>query len=918
MSSRQLLRAIQALLFAALSLHLSSSVAWAQVRCEAGKQRSPDTAGHCCWPGQAWNGSRCVGAPISCPAGFQIDASGERCKKKVVTCKEGKVVVRGHCCWPDQAWSTQRNRCLGKPKCPPTHERKGEVCVPLKGEAAEIGRCKAGDMERCGFLAADYWFGENERRENRALALQLARRVCTDEQLKKTRSRGVVPGCGVLGLDQLERAKRRTEFLRAANVLKVGCLRHLRFEHLEVFVPKACQALIAMHDNKDSMKRGGVTRWDVMYAQQTLCNSVESRGEKRFWDHCPPTLESQRRLLLEEKDDKRREALEEAYFTLSTEYCANEKMPSVHRAASCLHLSRAQREGIGTKTNVSSATATLARACKLGSLRACAEHAQILAGRADVASWKAAAAKSKKACDAGVMIGCSVQAQLLEAGRGVPKNGAAARALHERACPRLGDGQQKGGEDATRVTESCRALFEAHRGGKQENFLGIPVAEEYLMLACGVGITDSQPHLPSCLDLQLYMAENGDIKAARKMAKKLCEERKHQPSCQAAARFKKMVAAARIEQAHKKCWKNPSNSNRGDLCQRLARLQVEAGDWKSAAAAYSTACRAGRLPACEEAADHYLDPRTPVPNRLTLARQMLERGCRQRKRSPFSPFGGAELCARMARLYEAGALGNRDLRRAREAARDACPDRERARLASWGEEIRAFRRSCGGIALYRASCTRRLKTLPITPRSYDLLEKHCALRDRFGGPREREQKAAARPQAAPAPRAERRSGSALPRDLFPIGDEASPSPALLEEGDTTEEDDPPPVGVAATVGTGLSFVGGSSARQATTAEFTTLLNLGPVHPEAGVSVGVENGSLAVLPGMRFSLGPAALRLAFPREVAPQDSWGWRVGAALRPRLSGELRLHLAVEYGGWFQEGRGTALAARLGVGYGF
>jgi hypothetical protein len=46
--------------------------------CADGKTRSPATAGHCCWPGQAWSAERsaCAGKPTGCPAGYGIAKSG--------------------------------------------------------------------------------------------------------------------------------------------------------------------------------------------------------------------------------------------------------------------------------------------------------------------------------------------------------------------------------------------------------------------------------------------------------------------------------------------------------------------------------------------------------------------------------------------------------------------------------------------------------------------------------------------------------------------------------------------------------------------------------------------------------------------------------------------------------------------------
>ena len=48
-------------------------------QCPEGKVANRDTHGHCCWPNQAWNGTRCKGIPASCPKGLHIDTQGERC-----------------------------------------------------------------------------------------------------------------------------------------------------------------------------------------------------------------------------------------------------------------------------------------------------------------------------------------------------------------------------------------------------------------------------------------------------------------------------------------------------------------------------------------------------------------------------------------------------------------------------------------------------------------------------------------------------------------------------------------------------------------------------------------------------------------------------------------------------------------------
>ncbi|HEX8796692.1 MAG TPA: hypothetical protein VF765_37330, partial [Polyangiaceae bacterium] len=115
----------------AAHLWLGSGAAWAQGGCPDGRQITADTAGHCCWQGQAWNGSRCVGAPASCPAGFQADPQKQDCL--MLACPAGKVRKDGvHCCWPGQGYSHARNACIGTPACPKGQEPQGtDDCVPV-------------------------------------------------------------------------------------------------------------------------------------------------------------------------------------------------------------------------------------------------------------------------------------------------------------------------------------------------------------------------------------------------------------------------------------------------------------------------------------------------------------------------------------------------------------------------------------------------------------------------------------------------------------------------------------------------------------------------------------------------------------------------------------------------------------------
>src|SRR5690606_15754044 len=96
--------------------------------CRDGKERNDDTDGHCCWPGQAWNGAACVGTPSSCPDGMVADGSQQACVYP--GCAEGMVMLPEHktCCWPGQAWSSAQQSCVGVPQCPENREVDGASC----------------------------------------------------------------------------------------------------------------------------------------------------------------------------------------------------------------------------------------------------------------------------------------------------------------------------------------------------------------------------------------------------------------------------------------------------------------------------------------------------------------------------------------------------------------------------------------------------------------------------------------------------------------------------------------------------------------------------------------------------------------------------------------------------------------------
>jgi hypothetical protein len=69
-------------------------------------------------------------------------------------CPKGQVVnadTAGHCCWPGQAWDTAQSMCSGKPTCPEGMRRDGLTCVaggaPDGGAAQDGGEPAASPVD---------------------------------------------------------------------------------------------------------------------------------------------------------------------------------------------------------------------------------------------------------------------------------------------------------------------------------------------------------------------------------------------------------------------------------------------------------------------------------------------------------------------------------------------------------------------------------------------------------------------------------------------------------------------------------------------------------------------------------------------------------------------------------------------------
>jgi sulfatase modifying factor 1 len=97
--------------------------------------------------GMRWRiaGALCGALAAGLLAPDERESRGQSPAPSAPTCAAGQeksVDTRGHCCWPGQAWSETRSVCVGVPtQCPATKEVSGESCACPKGATPDGDRC---------------------------------------------------------------------------------------------------------------------------------------------------------------------------------------------------------------------------------------------------------------------------------------------------------------------------------------------------------------------------------------------------------------------------------------------------------------------------------------------------------------------------------------------------------------------------------------------------------------------------------------------------------------------------------------------------------------------------------------------------------------------------------------------------------
>lgn len=144
-------------------------------------ERGGDAGDHCCWAGQAWNGSACVGEPSSCPTFHVVE--GDQCVLPVCQAGMQRAQDAAHCCWPGQAWSSAKTQCVGTIRCLIGFTLEGAGCT-ANDVIAEREAAASADAERTRQAAEAARIKAEADRDatNRAAAAEAARVTAAAEQ----------------------------------------------------------------------------------------------------------------------------------------------------------------------------------------------------------------------------------------------------------------------------------------------------------------------------------------------------------------------------------------------------------------------------------------------------------------------------------------------------------------------------------------------------------------------------------------------------------------------------------------------------------------------------------------------------------------------------------------------------------------
>lgn len=395
--------------------------------CEAGKTRSIDTAGKCCWPGQAWNGKACIGIPSACPNAMFADAANQSCA--LAACETGMARPKGqtHCCWPDQTYAESRGMCVGLPKCPRGMQADGQQCVPEDPARWYEASCQKGDMAGCARLGDLHRAGRAAPYDLKR-ALELAQRACKG---------GDAFGCslearvfGLLGQDDYARA-----FMLNSGACEAG-------------VQAGCVGLATLYHNGNHVSRD-YSRALELYEKGCQAGDVRGcNGAAIMYDYAQGvTHNASKAVALYEKSCQGNEM--NGCSNLALMYAGGrglaiderraagyfEKACDGHITTACNQLGVAYRDAKGVAADGARAHALFQRSCDAGNARSCHLIGHQLDTAMGIAEDLPAARRAyEKACSLGEMWACVNLGVMHRDGRGISRDLTRAHALFEQAC----------------------------------------------------------------------------------------------------------------------------------------------------------------------------------------------------------------------------------------------------------------------------------------------------------------------------------------------------------------------------------------------------------------------------------------------------------------------------------------------------
>lgn len=443
--------------------------------CEPGKARSIDTDGNCCWPGQAWNGTSCIGIPTQCPTGTVANPQTQSCDAPACETGMQRPAGKTQCCWPEQTYAAGRGMCVGVPACPSGTRVDGEQCLPNDPAAWYQNTCKNGDPIGCLKLGR---IKNTQTNPDTVQAAQLfddacaanVGAACTEIGFMLETGRGVTTniaraaamyvkacdlndmyGCNNLGVLNREGRGVPRDHAKALRLFQQAC---------EVSNPHGCGNLGFAHEIGQGVAPN-LVQAAKLYEQACNLNEPHSCNNLSL-------LNRDGRGVTKDLDRAQNYA---------------EKACNLGHPGGCTNLGYLAETGLIGPANLAQASQLYEKACNLGETYGCNNLGVLFRdGRGKTQDFNRARGLFEKACSNGNALACTNLGYMYDVGQGLNVDVARARQLYEQACA---------GNDPTGCNNMGH-FFEHGRGVTQDPNR----SRDFYQKSCNLG------HAPACAKIR--------------------------------------------------------------------------------------------------------------------------------------------------------------------------------------------------------------------------------------------------------------------------------------------------------------------------------------------------------------------------------------------------------------------------------